>query len=150
MVSTNSVFLVLVLISLATPLVGMSFAEEEDSARNPVPEAAKGQKKIPKEAEDLLAVAEKKTNDLKTRADAAAKLGRFKEPAVVDRLLKLLPDSEGVLLFAVVNSLGEIGNPKAVPDLEKLLNSNRDLSGKTRAAVKIAIEECKKNKKNGS
>ncbi len=109
------------------------------------PNAQEKSKEISQEAKKLLDVIDDTKADLKDRGDAAIKLGELREAATVDRLLKHLPGGNNVLTLKIVVALGEIGDVKALPVLEKMLNE-RDYSGKIRGALIGVIDDLKKGK----
>jgi predicted MFS family arabinose efflux permease len=62
------------------------------------------------------------------RYEAIHAVGRMlPEPELVDALIALLDEEESELTFAVTRSLGQLGDPKAIPPLRKLLFSGYHL-----------------------
>jgi hypothetical protein len=101
--------------------------------------------KVSDDAEALLRIAEDKDRPLKERGDAAAELGRFKEGGVIERLSRLLPGGYDVLTLEVINALGEIGDPRALPALERVKSGGNqpvDIPGKINAVLEWAIRRC--------
>lgn len=62
------------------------------------------------------------------RYEAIHAIGRmWPEPELVDALIALLDEGESELTFAVTRSLGQLGDPRAIPPLRKLLSSGYHL-----------------------
>src|SRR5438105_286316 len=93
---------------------------------------------LPSDAEGLLRLAENEQLRLRDRADAVERLGELKEGGeVVDRLIRLLPGRDDLLRGSIIEALGEIGDPRALPVLEKLECND----GKNNAALKHAVKQ---------
>ena len=95
------------------------------------------------EASRLLAVAEDDGKHYEDRIEAVFELWKRKEAAAADRLIKLLPGDYDAFTSELVNALGELRNPKALPALEKLyLAKVYEHHGKIMSALVDAIREC--------
>lgn len=127
---------------------------------NPVssPGPPKGNASSPKAvvsdaAEEILCVVEDERLPIKVRADAAAKLGTFKEAGVIDRLGNLLPGGYDLLTLEIVNALGKIGDERALPALERVKTEARkesiEVPGKINADLDWAIHQCRKEPGDG-
>lgn len=93
-------------------------------------------------AERLIRLLKESTN-YRVKVQAAISLGGIKKPEVVSALIDALNDSNSAVVIAVVNSLGKLGDPRALPYLEKIaLDKKVDLQLKE--TVVRAIEQIKK------
>lgn len=92
----------------------------------------------------LLEVLDDRRFSRKMRADAAALLGNRKAKEAVDTLLRLLPGDENALTCAIMIALGEIGDQKALPILEKLSYEAEKLEAARASAIKLLRKQVKK------
>jgi HEAT repeat protein len=78
-------------------------------------------------------------------ADAAYRLKLLREEAALDRLLALLPGDGDAVTLQVVDALGMIGSPRAVPALNRMLREDEiEYPGKLRAVIISAVRRCSK------
>lgn len=78
-----------------------------------------------------------KKESIKLRLEAVKGVGRCKITSAVDELIKMLYGSDFQLQEAAVNSLGQIGKPKAFkPLIDKWEDSNSDFRKKIRLAIR--------------
>jgi hypothetical protein len=133
------------------PCVDMPRNHEIGEAKGKPPQRVvrpKTEKKMnpSQEAEDLTRVIEDKNLDVETRCQAARKLGKLNARAMVPRLLKLLPGEGDALTRAIIVALGEIGDSRALPILEKIANDkNLNFHKKIYGSLEDAIQQCRKD-----
>ena len=96
----------------------------------------------------LLEVAEDKSRDVNDRIAALIELkGRRDVP--IERVVALLDSDKDLVVLAAVGVLSKLGDPKALPALEKKLEQeqqSRDICGVIRGSLWKAIESCKPKK----
>jgi hypothetical protein len=110
------------------------------------PESA-GVSGLSEEADLLLRVVENEALAAERRIRAAEQLEELNEPGVRFRLVRALPRKDSALLGEIITILGTIGEPGSLPALERLdADEAVRLSGKTRAQLSWAIEQCRKNR----
>jgi hypothetical protein len=97
-------------------------------------------------AEHLMRVLENPKSDYQKRRSAAGDLGKLKEKAAVDRLLKLLPGDFDALSYDVIFALGDIGDPRALPRLGEIY-ANVSLGSKLSTALYQTKEKLRKLEK---
>jgi hypothetical protein len=79
--------------------------------------------------------------ELNIKVVTISKLGDFRASEAIERLLPYLGDSEAYVRNTTYEALGKIGDPKALPHLEKALKS---ASQRERENIKKAIREIRK------
>jgi HEAT repeat protein len=89
---------------------------------------------LSKRAEYLLGILENPKSDYQERRTAARDLGKLKEKAALDRLLRLLPGDFDALSGDVILALGDIGDPRALPKLDEIY-AKADLGSKLSTAL---------------
>jgi HEAT repeat protein len=57
------------------------------------------------------------------------------KPDEIDRLIALLKDEDWEVRKEAAEALGKIGDPRALPELERLARENSDASEKAREAI---------------
>ena len=116
------------------------------TADSPPPVDARMERSQPTpEAERLLRVVEDEGQSSKERTKAIDQLGKRREAAVVPRLQRLLPGEGDVITYKVVIAMGQIGDRRALPALEKMRDDpNLELPGKIRSALDGAIDALSK------
>ena len=82
--------------------------------------------------------------DLKLRAEAARQLGAVGDKASAVKLVKALPQAEGILFFEIAVALGRIGNVEVLPQLLAIQQNPGDRSGKSLAALQHTVEALQK------
>lgn len=73
--------------------------------------------------------------DTVARIEAAKKLGATKDPRALDPLLKALKDENKATRWASIESLGDLGNPKAIPHIVPFLNKREAYRWSRRLAI---------------
>ncbi len=93
----------------------------------------------------LLEIAEDKSRNADDRAAALNELkGRRDVP--IERVAALLDSDSDLVVLSAVGVLGKLGDPKALPALEKLDQRRPDLPGVIGGSLWKAIESCKPKK----
>jgi len=83
--------------------------------------------------------------DVTIRANAALALGDLKNKAAMDALLACLQDKSSGVRKNAIKSLSKLGDPKAIPPLEEMAQSENDVG--VRGEAQKALEKLKKTKK---
>jgi hypothetical protein len=106
---------------------------------------------LPKDTEGLLRVVEDEGLEMEARVLAAIELRGRKEKGVLERLLRLLPGKEDALTLQVINTIGTLEDPKALPVLERVASERgaRPGSGKFNANLDFAIKRCRERVPQG-
>jgi hypothetical protein len=98
-------------------------------------------------ANELLRIIEHSSLGLHERAEAAHEIGDLNEPAVVDRLVRLLPGSDDILTLQIIVAVGKLGTENAVPALEKVIQEDDIIYHSIiRRAARRAIDSCRQRK----
>lgn len=74
----------------------------------------------PRAAKPLLAIVESTSEEMGLRETAAEALAGFTDQQTVDGLIRTLNDPMPIMRFWAAYSLGQIGDPRAVPELARL------------------------------
>jgi hypothetical protein len=101
----------------------------------------------------LFAIAEDTSLNFQSRSNAVDEIGKLKERTSVPRLLRLLPGHYDALTFRCLVALEEIGDPRAIPALERMQKEAQekqiDIPGKINTALDRALETCRANRQRG-
>jgi hypothetical protein len=98
---------------------------------------------LPAGAGKLLRVVEDSDLPVRERAMAVSQLRKLPHhPSIIDRLLLIVSDDSDTLNLAIIETLGDYGDRKAIPRLEELRDSPVLKTGKIYRAIDDAIMEC--------
>lgn len=98
-------------------------------------------------AEKLLAIMEDKNRDAVERTRAASQLKEVADASCVDRLIALVPGEWDAMTVQIIYTLGEIGDKRALPVLERMDQDNTvNKHGKINVALDHAIKKLRSQK----